>query len=76
LIKPVNSKEIGFEILMNSTNYYAFFSSRDIISLAILTHGRKSFYSPPPTDESTLFLDLMSIAVQKEFPYRETFNKL
>lgn len=76
MIKPVKNKEMGLEIVKNSSNYYAFILSRDVISATILTHGRKSFYSPPPNDDSNLFLDLMSIAVRKEFPYRKSFNKL
>jgi hypothetical protein len=42
----------------------------------VLRFGEKSFHLPPPGEESSVFFDIMAIALQKNFKYKEEFNRL
>jgi hypothetical protein len=76
LIKPVRNKELGIELVMKSENNYAYVTTRDFIIESILRFGQKSFYSPPFTEDSSFYLDIMAIALQKEFKHKKEFNRL
>jgi hypothetical protein len=42
----------------------------------MLINGKEYFYLPPKPEESSLNLQLVGIAMQKEFNYKKKFNKL
>ncbi|CAG2114560.1 unnamed protein product [Medioppia subpectinata] len=76
LIKPVADKEKGLDIVRIATKPHAYVSTRDHLYYGLLKFGPKVFHLPPPTQESTVFLDVMAIAMQCEFPHKQIFNKL
>ncbi len=76
LIEPVIDKKIGFDFVRNSTKPYAFISTRDHLIDGTLRIGQKSFHLPPPSEESSVFFAIMAIALQKDFIYKQEFNKL
>jgi hypothetical protein len=75
-LKPVESKSLGLDIVRNSTNSYAFISSRDHLVDGMLRFGEKSFHLPPASDESSLFLDIMAIALPKHCRIIKEINYL
>jgi hypothetical protein len=76
LIKPVKDKSMGLSIVSNSSKPHAFISTRDHLTAGVLRFGEKSFHLPPPGEESSIFFDIMAIALQKDFKYKEEFNRL
>ncbi len=67
---------MALDLIMNSSKAYAYIVTRNFMSDTVLSFGQKSFYSPPVTHESTLFLDFIAIAVQKNFKHMDKLNKL
>jgi hypothetical protein len=76
LIKPVRNKELGIELVMKSEKNYAYVTTTDFMFDSMLRFGQKSFYSPPLTEDSSFYLDIMAIALQKEFKHKKEFNRL
>jgi hypothetical protein len=76
LLEPVQTLSDGIDIVKNSSKAHAFISSREHLTYSIIEKGRQYFYLPPQTEESTFNLDIMGIAMQKEFKYKREFNKL
>ncbi len=76
LTKPVKNRNMALDWIVNSSKAYAYIMTRNFISDTVLSFGRKLFYSPPVTHESTLFLDFIAIAVQKNFKHMDKLNKL
>jgi len=74
LMEPAFHKDI--EIVINSTKPLAFISTRDHLIDTMLRFGEQLFHLPPQTQESTLYLDIMAIAMQNNFQYKKQFNKL
>jgi hypothetical protein len=75
-MKPIDTREIALDLIINSSDSYAYIVTRNWLSNTILSYGQNSFYSPPLSHESTLFLDFIAIAVQKNFKFVKEFNKL
>jgi hypothetical protein len=75
-LEPVASKSVGLDFVRNSTNSYAFISSRDHLVDGMLRFGEKSFHLPPLSDESSLFLDIMAIALPKRCRIVKEINYL
>jgi hypothetical protein len=60
----------------HSSKAYAFIGHRDYLFYYMIKNGRNYFYLPPKTDESSFNLQLLAIAMQKEFKYKKQFNNL
>jgi hypothetical protein len=60
----------------NSSKAYAFIAYKESLVYEILLNGPKFFYLPPKTDESSFNLELVGIAMDKEFEFKKQFNKL
>ncbi len=75
-LKPVKNKQHGLDVVRNSSKPHAYISTRDHLNYGMLLYGHKSFHLPPATEESTVFLDVMAIAIRKDFEHKNTFDKL
>jgi hypothetical protein len=60
----------------NSSKAYAFIAFKEFLVYQILKNGPEFFYLPPQTDESSFSLQLVGIAMHKEFKFKKQFNKL
>jgi hypothetical protein len=70
-----NAKE-GIYYVKHSIKAYAFIGHRHYLFYYMIKNGQNYFYLPPKTDESSFGLQLMGIAMQKEFKYKKQFNNL
>ncbi|CAG2181266.1 unnamed protein product, partial [Oppiella nova] len=76
LIQPVRNKDEGLNIVVNASKPHAYISTRDHLYYGLLKFGPKVIRLPPYTEESTVFLDVMAIAMHYDFQYKDVFNKL
>ena len=76
LLKPVRNKEEGLSVVVKEDRPHAFISQRDHLFYGLLRYGSESIYLPPVKEESTLFVDVMAIAMDFDFKYRSIFNKM
>jgi hypothetical protein len=70
-----NGKE-GIYYVKHSSKAYAFIEDREYLFYSMIKNGQNYFYLPPKTDESSFSLQLLGIAMQKEFKYQKQFNNL
>lgn len=75
-MKSVPNKSVGLDFVRNSANSYAFISTRDHLINSMHRFGPNSFYLPPLTEDSSLFVHILAIAVRKEFKFKKEFNIL
>ncbi len=75
-IKPVKNFSEGMDLVMNSLKANALISSRSHLAFITSQFDKKLYYIPPETDESILNIDIMAIAVNKEFEFKNQFNYL
>jgi len=66
----------GINLVKNSAKAHAFISNRDYLYYSMLKFGEKLFHLPPETQDSSFGLDLMGIAMRKDFQYKKQFNRL
>lgn len=76
LLKPIKNKEEGLNVVVNGSKPHAYISSRDHLLYGFLRFGSKSIYLPPAKEESTVFVDVMAIAMSLDFKHKIVFNKL
>ena len=76
LLVAVRNKDEGLNIVINGQKPSAYISSRDHLFYGLLRNGSKFIHLPPPTQEATLFVDVMGIAFQNDFEHRHNFNKM
>jgi len=67
---------IGINLVKNSANAHSYIASRDGLYYYMLIYGEKQFHLPPQTQDSVFSLDLMGIAMRKDFQYKIQFNRL
>jgi hypothetical protein len=72
----VKSGKEGIYYVKHSSKAYAFIAHRDFLFYSMIKNGHNYFYLPPKTDESSFSLQLLGIAMQKEFKYQKQFNNL
>jgi hypothetical protein len=76
LLQPVKNAKEGISYVKDSSKAHAFIANRHSLFYNMIENGQNYFYLPPKTDESSFSLQLMGIAMQKEFKYKEQFNNL
>ncbi len=62
--------------MKNSSKPYAYIGHKEFLVYQILINDPKFFYLPPKTDESSFSLQLVGIAMHKEFEFKKQFNQL
>ncbi len=72
----MKNAEEGIALVNSSQKPHAFISTREHLTHLMLINGQNYFYLPPQTEESTFNLDIMAIAMHKEFKYKNQINKL
>jgi hypothetical protein len=50
-MKQINSRETALDLIINSSDSYAYIVTRNYLSDTILSYGQNSFYSPPLSHE-------------------------
>ena len=63
-------------MVLKSKKPHAFISSRDHLIYSILSNPPNSFHLPPETQDSTLIVDTMAMAINKNFPFIKQVNHL
>jgi hypothetical protein len=72
----VKTPQEGIDLVKHSSKAHAFIGNRNFLIYSMLINGQKYFYLPPKPEESSFNLQLVGIAMQKEFNYKKQFNKL
>jgi hypothetical protein len=72
----VKTPKEGINYLKTSSKSYAYLGFREILIYLMLLNGPKFFHLAPKTDESSLILQQIGIAMHKQFKYKNQFNKL
>jgi hypothetical protein len=72
----VNDTFEGINLVKNSSKAHAFISNRNSLYYSKLEFGQKLFHLPPQTQDSDFRLDLIAIAMRKDFEYKKQFNRL
>jgi len=61
---------------MRSAKAHAYIGNGDFLYYNILRLGQNLFHLPPQTPDSIFSLDLIAIAMRKDFKYKKQFNRL
>jgi len=72
----VPNTTIGVNIMKTSAKAYAHIANRDGLYYSMLIYDEKLFHLPPQTQNSSFGLNLMGIAMRKDFQYKKQFNRL
>lgn len=76
-MKGIKTKEYGLHLVANETTLpHAFITSRHFLSTAVLENPPDTFYLPPQTEDSTLFIDPMGMAIAKNFNWTAEFQRV
>ena len=75
-IQELDSPSIAVD-LMRGSKLYAFLYSVDFLKYFLLKNKLYSYYiCQNPNVENVITMDLIAIAMRKDFPYKTQFNKL
>jgi len=66
----------AIDLIKKSAKAQAYISNRDDLYYGLLRFGPIIFYLPPQTQDSAFNLDLLAIAMRKDFQYKKQFNRL
>ena len=67
--------EQGIASVVRTNKPKAFITSREYLNYVSDKYEQGAYYFPPYTDETTFFLDFLSIAYRKDFQYEQQFSK-
>ncbi|CAG2110819.1 unnamed protein product, partial [Medioppia subpectinata] len=74
-LKGVSNTIAGINMIAKSDKQLAQISFREALIYNMYKSGATRLHIPPDTDESTLFMDLLTVGFRKDFPYKNEINK-
>ncbi|CAG2102902.1 unnamed protein product, partial [Medioppia subpectinata] len=74
-LKGVSNTIAGINMISKSDKQLAIISFREALIYNMYKSCATRLHIPPDTDESTLFMDLLTVGLRKDFPYKNEINK-